>query len=131
VVVTVATLGIAAERITPACLKPGTLIVAVDFATMVSPEVARAAAQFAVDDRAQFEHYRDIGYFDGYPDPTTTLGEAATGAESAARAVLSAEGDGARPTLVTHLGIGLADVVLADAIRAEAERQGAGMELPR
>jgi hypothetical protein len=32
---------------------------------------------------------------------------------------------------VTHLGVGLADVVFADAIVAAASRQGLGVELPR
>jgi hypothetical protein len=33
--------------------------------------------------------------------------------------------------VVTHLGVGLADVVFADAIVREAERRGLGILLPR
>jgi hypothetical protein len=40
-----------------------------------------------------------------------------------------APGDG--PIVVTHLGVGLADVVLADAIARRAANLGAGVELPR
>jgi ornithine cyclodeaminase/alanine dehydrogenase len=122
VVVSVATLGAPAERLMPAAVAPGTLLVAVDFATYVTPELARAARVFAVDDRAQFLHYRELGYFDGYPDPTTTLGEPGGDTSDA--------GDG-RPVLVTHLGIGLADVVFGDAIRRRAEAAGRGTELAR
>jgi ornithine cyclodeaminase/alanine dehydrogenase len=126
VVVTVATLGAQAERLGPSDVAPGALVVAVDFATYVAPELAHAAATFAVDDRKQFMHYRETGYFDGYPEPTTTLGELATSGlpPEAAR-----EAD--RPTLVTHLGVGLADVVLADAIATTAQHSGAGQILER
>lgn len=122
VVISVATLGATAERLGPADVAPGTLVVAVDFATYVDPEMAREARAFVVDDRGQFLRYRELGYFDGYPDPTGTLGdEPSDGARAS---------DG-RPTLVTHLGVGLADVVLADAIVRVATQRGVGLELER
>ena len=57
-------------------LAPDALVVAVDYATMVAAEVARDAALFLVDERGQFLANRDAGQFDGYPDPTATIGEA-------------------------------------------------------
>lgn len=98
-------------------LRPDALIVAVDYATMCAASVARDAALFVVDERGQFLANRDAGQFDGYPDPDATLGE-----------VILA--DTTRPPggriVVTHLGVGLADVVFADAIvrRAEADDLG-------
>lgn len=131
-VVTVATLGAEAQRLVPADLAAGTLIVAVDFATYVTPELAHAARVFAVDDRAQFLHYRDLGYFDGYPAPATTLGELATGArENAGLEHDHRQPADGRPTLVTHLGVGLADIVFADAIARAAAERGLGRELGR
>ena len=124
VVVTVATLGAAAARLAPADVGSGTLIVAVDFATYVSPELARAADVFAVDDRDQFLHYRGLGYFDGYPDPGATLGQLC---RSAAQPVT---GSG-RTALVTHLGVGLADVIFANAIARAAAERGLGTVLER
>ncbi len=124
VVITVASLQKGTAFIDPDWLAPGALVVAVDFASSIRPAVALAARVFATDDRAQFLAYRDAGYFDGYPDPGTTLGELleSGGAQAAAT--------DDRPVLVTHLGVGLADVIFADAIARQAERHGAGLELP-
>ena len=98
------------------------LVGAVDYATMVAAEVARDAALFLVDERDQFLANRDAGQFDGYPDPMGTLGEA----------ILT---DVRRPvrgrTLVTHLGVGLADVIFGDAILRRAVDAGLGVRLPR
>jgi ornithine cyclodeaminase/alanine dehydrogenase-like protein (mu-crystallin family) len=97
------------------------LVVPVDYATMLAASVARDAALFLVDDRGQFQANRDAGQFDGYPDPTATIGEAVL--------------DGTiRPAtgrvVVTHLGVGLADVVFADAIVRRATSAGLGTALP-
>ncbi len=69
----------------------------------------------------QFLANRDAGQFDGYPDPGATFGEAifaGTAAPAAGRVV------------ATHLGVGLADVVFAAAIVAEARTMGLGTTLP-
>ena len=98
------------------------LVVPVDYATMLAASVARDAALFLVDDRGQFLANRDAGQFDDYPDPTATLGEAildGTIRPAAGRVV------------VTHLGVGLADVVFADAIVRRAASAGLGSVLPR
>jgi ornithine cyclodeaminase/alanine dehydrogenase-like protein (mu-crystallin family) len=98
------------------------LVVPIDYATMVAAEVARSAALFLVDDRGQFVANRDAGQFDGYPDPTATLGEAilaGTPRPSSGRVV------------VTHLGVGLADVVFGDAILRRAASVGLGTVLRR
>ncbi len=127
VVVTVAALG-SAQLMPPEWLPDRALVVAVDFATYVSAELAASAARFVVDDRDQFRVYRDRGYFDGYPEPTATIGEA-----------LDADGSGSTgrndreeaPVVVTHLGVGLADVLFADAVLETAKARGAGTLLPR
>lgn len=127
IVITAASLGQVNQTLTPDWLAPGTLVVSVDFATYSSAALARAAREFAVDDRAQFLAYREAGYFDGYPEPTTTLGELLDESGTPKRSA----GTDNRPTLVNHLGVGLADVLLADAIRRSAEQAGAGLSLPR
>jgi ornithine cyclodeaminase/alanine dehydrogenase-like protein (mu-crystallin family) len=105
-----------------AWLADGALVVPVDYATMCAASVARGAALFVVDDRGQFLANRDAGQFDDYPDPTLTLGEAILAGTT-------------RPpsgrVVVTHLGVGLADVVFADAIVRRAEAAGLGSVLPR
>ncbi len=102
-------------------LAPEVLVVAVDYDTMCAAEVAVDAALFLVDDRGQFLANRDAGSFAGYPDPGATIGEA-----------LIAQTP--RPTgrvLVSHLGVGLADVVFGTAILAAASAAGRGILLPR
>ncbi len=101
-------------------LAPDALVVPVDYATMCAADVARDAALFLVDDRGQFVVNREAGQFDGYPDPTATLGEAIL--EGTARP------DRGR-VVVTHLGVGLADVIFADAIVRRAEAAGLGTAL--
>jgi ornithine cyclodeaminase/alanine dehydrogenase-like protein (mu-crystallin family) len=102
-------------------LAPDALVVPVDYATMCAASVARDAPLFLVDDRGQFLANRDAGQFDDYPDPTATLGEALLAAT-------------VRPTsgrvVVSHLGVGLADVVFGDAIVRRAEAAGIGTPLP-
>ena len=124
VVITVASFAPPEQRqtLTADWLTRDALVVAVDYATYVAAAVARDAAMFVVDERAQFLANRDAGAFDGYPDPAATLGEAIM-AETA------------RPSqgrvLVTHLGVGLADLVFADAIVRRAAERGLGVLLPR
>ncbi|MEK6721473.1 MAG: hypothetical protein AABZ33_12500 [Chloroflexota bacterium] len=102
-------------------LGPETLVVPIDYATYCAAEVARDAALFLVDDRAQFLYNRDAGQFDGYPDPGAMLGEA----------MIAGTARPAGRVVVTHLGVGLADVVFADAILRRAAERGLGIDLPR
>jgi ornithine cyclodeaminase/alanine dehydrogenase-like protein (mu-crystallin family) len=124
VVVTVASFASPQDRqpMTADWLADDALVIAVDYATMVAAEVARDAALFLVDEREQFLANRDAGQFDRYPDPGGTLGEA----------ILA---DIRRPArgrvLVTHLGVGLADVIFGDAILRRATEAGLGVRLPR
>jgi ornithine cyclodeaminase/alanine dehydrogenase-like protein (mu-crystallin family) len=122
VVVTAASFGPVRQVMTGEWLAPDALVVPVDYATYLAAEVARDAGLFLVDDRGQFLANRDAGAFDGYPDPTATIGEAllaGTGRPASGRIV------------VTHLGVGLADVVFGAAIVRRAETLGLGTMLPR
>ena len=122
VVVTAASFGPVRQVMTNDWLAPEALVVPVDYATYCAAEVAAAAAVFVVDDRGQFLATRDTGLFEGYPDPGGTLGEALLG-----RLAPPVAGR----VVVTHLGVGLADLVFADAILARAAELGLGVELPR
>jgi ornithine cyclodeaminase/alanine dehydrogenase-like protein (mu-crystallin family) len=102
-------------------LRPNALIVPIDYATMCSAEVAREAALFLVDERGQFLANREAGLFDGFPDPSATFGEA----------ILAGTTRPATGRVVAmHLGVGLADVVFADAIVRRARAEGLGVRLP-
>ena len=121
VVVTAASFGPVRQVMTADWLAPDALVVPVDYATYCSAEVARGAALFLVDDRGQFLVNRAAGQFDDYPDPAATLGEA----------ILSGL---ARPpqgrVVVSHLGVGLADLVFGAAVVRRAEEAGLGSLLP-
>ena len=117
VVITAASFGGPGQLLTTDWLTAEALVVAVDYATYCSAEVARDAALFLVDHREQFLANRDAGAFDGYPDPGATLGEAIL-----ARTPRPARGR----VVVSHLGVGLADLVLGAAIVARAEERGLG-----
>lgn len=122
VVVTAASFGPVRQVMTGDWLVPDALVVPVDYATYCSAEVARNASLFLVDDRAQFLANRDAGAFDGYPDPTATLGEAIL---DGTRRPVSGR------VVTTHLGVGLADVVFGSAVLRRAEDLGLGTILRR
>ena len=123
VVVTAASFAPASERqvLTGDWLAEDALVVAVDYATYVAASVARDANLFLVDQREQFLANRDAGNFDGYPDPGATLGEA----------ILDGIGRDSRGhVVVSHLGVGLADLVFGHAIAERARALGLGTLLP-
>jgi ornithine cyclodeaminase/alanine dehydrogenase-like protein (mu-crystallin family) len=103
-------------------LAPDALVIAIDYATSVHHEVARDAALFLVDECGQFEANRAAGLFDAYPDPQATIG-------LAIRDATAVPADGR--ILVSHLGVGLADLVFGDAIVRNAIALGLGIRLPR
>jgi ornithine cyclodeaminase/alanine dehydrogenase len=129
VVITMAPIGAVNQALTPDWLADGTLTISIDFATYASAALARDVAMFVVDDRAQFLAYRDAGYFDDFPEPTATLGELL--AAHAAGQPIQPTGSHRLPALVNHLGVGLADLVFADAIVRRAADTGLGTELIR
>ncbi|MBA2381642.1 MAG: hypothetical protein H0V73_05975 [Chloroflexi bacterium] len=124
VVVTAASFAPADQRqsLTDAWLTPDALVVAVDYATYVAASVAHDAVLFLVDQREQFLANREIGNFNGYPDPLATLGEAILDATPRPRR---------GRVLVTHLGVGLADLFFANAIVGRAAAADLGTLLSR
>jgi ornithine cyclodeaminase/alanine dehydrogenase-like protein (mu-crystallin family) len=123
VVVTAASFGAPEDRqvMTNDWLRPDATVVPIDYDTYCAAGVAREAALFLVDQREQFLATREGGYFTAYPDPGATIGEAIVAGTQ-------------RPegrVVLTHLGVGLADLVFADAIVRAAIAQGRGTILPR
>jgi ornithine cyclodeaminase/alanine dehydrogenase-like protein (mu-crystallin family) len=120
VVVTAASFGPVRQVMTPDWLTRDALVVPIDYATFCSATVAREAGLFLVDHREQFLANRDAGLFEDYPDPTATIGEAIVARTS-------------RPpvgrVVVSHLGVGLADLVFGAAILRRADAAGLGTTL--
>jgi ornithine cyclodeaminase/alanine dehydrogenase len=123
VVVSAAAFGPKAESqsMTSDWLTPSATVVPIDYATYCAASVAREAALFLVDHREQFLYNRDMGNFDDYPDPDATIGEAIV------QGMPRPEGR----VVVSHLGVGLADLVFGDAIVRAAVERGLGTPLPR
>lgn len=109
------------QAMTSGWLRDDALVVPVDYATMCAAEVAAGASLFLVDDRAQFLANRDVGQFDGYPDPAMTFGEAC---------LTDIRRPASGRVVATHLGAGLTDVIFADAIVRRAAAEGRGITLP-
>ncbi|HEX5451475.1 MAG TPA: NAD(P)-binding domain-containing protein [Candidatus Limnocylindrales bacterium] len=107
------------QALDPAWLAPRALVVSVDYDMSVPAATARGAAAFLTDERAQFAAAREAGWFAGYPDPMGTLGEVLAGSTP----VVPADPDGL--VLASHLGLGLLDLVFADAVvRASLDAAG-------
>lgn len=121
VVITAVSFGPVRQVMSPDWFTPGALVVPVDYATSVSAAVARSAALFVVDERSQLLANRAAGLFHDYPDPATTLGE------------VLRDGTPRPPgrVVVTHLGVGIADLIFADAVLRRAAAAGLGTVLPR
>ena len=123
IVVTMVSFGQLRQVVPGTAFERAALIVAVDYDMSVPAQVVNGARFFLVDDIAQFETTRSETVFTGYPRPDGSIGEALIGRVPAPRA----QG----PVVVNHLGVGLADVVFADAIYRRANELGLGTELER
>lgn len=123
VVLTMVSFGAQHQSVAAAAFARAGLIVAVDYDMCVPASVVGKSSRFYVDDIGQFEQTRSPTSFVGYPPPDASLGHALLGQAPTARA--------SGPIVINHLGVGLADVVFADAIVRRAVQLGLGTELTR
>ena len=121
IVLTMVSFGPDRQMIPGEAFEPDATIVAVDYDMCVPAAVASGAGLFLTDDRGQFLATRTERVFAGYPDPHAMMGAAIRDARTRA---------GGR-VLISHLGVGLADVVFADAILRTAEATGIGTIVDR
>ena len=121
VVITLVSFGNDRQAVPATAFAPGALLIGVDYDMCLPASVVQAAALFVVDERGQFLANRATGIFAGYPDPAATMGEALIAGTPRPEGTV----------VVTHLGVGLADVVFGDAILRAAEARGLGTILPR
>ena len=123
VVMTMVSFGPDRQAIAAEAWARASLIVAADYDMCVPAAVVAASSRFVVDHIAQFEQTRSPSVFLGYPRPDASIGQALLSRAPALR--------DSGPLVVNHLGVGLADVVFADAILRRAVDMGLGTELPR
>jgi ornithine cyclodeaminase/alanine dehydrogenase len=93
------------------------LALPIDFDFYFGPDAVAAAELFLADDVGQFEYYRELGHFQGWPVPEGSVGEG-LGREAAPARVLCC-----------NLGIGALDAAFANAVLERARAAGAGIEL--
>jgi ornithine cyclodeaminase/alanine dehydrogenase-like protein (mu-crystallin family) len=108
----------AAPFLLPEWLGRSRLVLPVDFDAALDPAVVAAADAFLVDDVATFEHYRQEGYFRGWPNPHGSLVSPNGSALSGARIVCC------------NLGMATLDAVFAQDVLERALAAGLGTPLP-
>ena len=121
ILITMISFGAERQILPMEALSRAALVIGVDYDMSIPAEYARSSSVFLTDEIAQFRATRSGPLFVGYPDPDASIGEALLG-----RAIDSRPSG---PTYVNHLGVGLADVVFADAIVRRAESLGIGTRL--
>jgi ornithine cyclodeaminase/alanine dehydrogenase len=94
------------------------LALPIDFDFYFSAEAVSAADLFLVDDVDQFEYYRSLGHFQGWPKPDGSVGETLGRPNSPDR------------VLCCNLGVGALDAAFAARVLAAARERGVGTELP-
>jgi ornithine cyclodeaminase/alanine dehydrogenase len=104
-------------------LKPGGFGSAVDFDSYWQPAALAEMDRIATDDRAQFQFYRSVGYFQQTPEPCCDLGELAV---ARARGRENPE----ERTLAINLGLALEDMAVAPEVYRRARERGVGTSLP-
>ena len=93
------------------------LALPIDFDFYFGTEAVAAADLFLADDVEQFEYYRGLGHFQGWPEPAGSVGEGLGREDSPARVVCC------------NLGIGALDAAFANVVLERARAAGAGTEL--
>jgi alanine dehydrogenase len=93
------------------------LALPIDFDFYVTAETVAGADLFLADDVGQFEYYRGLGHFQGWPEPAGSVGERLEGSDSPDRVVCC------------NLGIGALDAGFANVVLERARAAGAGTEL--
>jgi ornithine cyclodeaminase/alanine dehydrogenase-like protein (mu-crystallin family) len=93
------------------------LALPIDFDFYFRAETVAAADLFLADDVGQFDYYRELGHFQGWPEPAGSVGEG-----------LARDGSPER-VVCCNLGIGALDAAFANAVLERARAEEAGIEL--
>jgi ornithine cyclodeaminase/alanine dehydrogenase-like protein (mu-crystallin family) len=104
-------------------LKPGSFGSAVDFDSYWTGAAMAQMDKISTDDHAQFQYYKQSGYFQQTPDPYSDLGELATGQKPGRTS------DKER-TMAINLGLAMDDMAVAPEIYRRARDKGIGTWLP-
>jgi ornithine cyclodeaminase/alanine dehydrogenase-like protein (mu-crystallin family) len=104
-------------------LKPGGFGSAVDFDSYWTGPAMSQMDRISTDDHAQFEYYRESGYFSQTPAPYADLGQLATGQKPG-------RGSDKERNLAINLGLAMDDMAIAPEIYRRAMAKEIGTWLP-
>jgi ornithine cyclodeaminase/alanine dehydrogenase-like protein (mu-crystallin family) len=104
-------------------LKAGGFASAVDFDSYWTGAALAEFDRIVTDDHAQFEYYRDQGYFVSTPTPAADLGEVVTGRRPGRQGA-------AERLMAMNLGLALDDMAVAPELLRRALAAGIGTWLP-
>lgn len=104
-------------------LTEGAFASLIDFDSYWHPDALAEVDKFCTDDRAQFEHYRSIGYFKNVPPVHAELAELVSGRKPGRESA-------SERTIACNLGLALDDIATAKLIYDRAIEQGIGTWLP-
>lgn len=99
----------------PDALGERVLALPIDFDFYFQADAIAAADLFLADDVGQFEYYRSLGHFQGWPEPDGTVGE---------------DHEPSPRVVCCNLGIGALDAAFAQRVLEAARSNGIGTELP-
>lgn len=104
-------------------MKEGAFASAVDFDSYWTPEALEQMDLISTDDHAQFNYYKESGYFQGTPQPYSDLGELVAGLKPGRQSQR-------QRTLAINLGLAMDDMAVAPEIYRRAKELGLGTWLP-
>lgn len=104
-------------------LKPGVFGSAVDYDSYWQGPAMAQMNRISTDDYAQFYYYREMGYFQQTPEPSSDLGELVTGRKPGRQGL-------DERTLAINLGLALDDMAVAPEVYRRAKARGIGTWLP-
>jgi ornithine cyclodeaminase/alanine dehydrogenase-like protein (mu-crystallin family) len=104
-------------------IKPGCTALPVDDLVLYEPGTEDCFDKAYTDDRGQFQHFKDMGFFRAFQELPAELGEVIVG---------KAEGRTSHDEkiLTVNIGTGLADVGTARMLYDRAIAEGIGTKLP-
>lgn len=105
-------------------LAEGAFASLIDFDSYWHADALAEVSKFCTDDRAQFEHYRNIGYFQHVPPVHAELAELVSGRKPGRETP-------AERTIACNLGLALDDIATAKLIYDRAMEQGIGKWMER
>jgi len=103
-------------------LKPGAFASLVDFDSFWEGAAMKEASKFCTDDIPQFEHYREVGYFQDVPPIYASLGELVAGKKRGRE-------NAREKTMACNLGLALDDMATAPIVYKRAVERKIGMWL--